>query len=265
LHAYFRKLLTIAGAAVAAGGLVLSAAAPALADTTDVYVQKANLTVSTSAGSCSIYLTAAEGHNYASLFYNNVHSGVVCRVQLERSANHGKTWARVSGLDAIGSRSGTIVLAKTYNYYVGGDVARGCVTVNGGTHCTSAVTISGGSGVPAQEALSPSFLDELVSSSTSEDSCQAAVVSAASPKSSKSTAGAVFINQSSGHTCTGWLERTNNNGKTWYNESASHSIGNVSGTTAYAITATYADGTGYKVRACLRLSGSSAVHCSTAW
>lgn len=52
---------------------MLSAAAPALADTTDVYVQKANLTVS----GCSIFLTAAEGHNYASLFYNNVHSGVV--------------------------------------------------------------------------------------------------------------------------------------------------------------------------------------------
>jgi hypothetical protein len=265
LRSYFRKLLTIAGAAVAAGGLVLSAAAPALADTTDVYVQKANLTESTSAGSCSIYLTAAEGHNYASLFYNNVHSGVVCRVELERSANHGKTWSLASSLDAIGSRPNTVVLAKTYNYYVGGYEARGCVIVNGGTHCTSAFTISGGHGVPAQEALSPSFLDEIVNYSISKGSCEGGVVSAASPKSSTSTAGAVFLNQSSGRTCTGWLERTNNNGKTWYNESASHTIGNVSGTTTYAITAAYHDGTGYKVRACVRLSGSSTVRCSTAW
>jgi hypothetical protein len=261
LRSYFRKLLTIAGASVAAGGLVLSAAAPALADTTDVYVQKANLTVS----GCSIFLTAAEGHNYASLFYNNAHSGVVCRVELERSANHGKTWSRASGLDVIGSRPDTVVLAKTYNYYVGGDEVRGCLIIDGGTHCTSAYTISGGSGVPAQEALSPSFLDEVVNYPASKGSCEGGVVSGASPKSSTSTAGAVFINQSSGRTCTGWLERTKNNGKTWYNESASHTIGNVSGTTTYAITAAYADGTGYKVRACLRLSGSSAVHCTTAW
>ena len=265
MHSYFRKLLTVAGAAAAAGGLVLSVATPALADTTDVYSQKAQLDVSTSAGSCDIFVTAVEGHNYASLFYNNVHSGVVCRVQLQRSSNKGKTWTGASGLDAIGSRTGTVVLAKTYNYYVGGDEARGCVTVNGGTHCTSAVTISGGSGVPAQEALSPSFLDEQATASTSKGACLGAVTSVASPKSSKSTAGAVFLNQYSGATCTGWLERTKNNGKTWYNESASHSIGNVSGTTAYAITATYADGTGYKVRACVRLSSSSTVHCSTAW
>lgn len=119
--------------------------------------------------------------------------------------------------------------------------------------------------MPAQEALTPSFLDEMVSYSTSKGSCQGGVVSAASPKSSKSTAGAVFINQSSGRTCAGWLERTQNNGKTWYNESASHSIGNVSGTTTYAITAAYGDGTGLKVRACVLLSGSSTVRCTTAW
>jgi hypothetical protein len=265
LRSYFRKLLTIAGAAVAAGGLVLSAAAPALADTTDVYVQKSNLTVSTSAGSCSIFVTAAEGRDYASLFYNNAHSGVVCRVRLERSANKGKTWTGASALDVIGSRPNTVVLAKTYNYYVGGYEVRGCVTVNGGTHCTSAVTISGGHGVPAQEALSPSFLDEELTVSTSKGECLTGVVSGASPKSSTSTAGAVFLNQSSGTTCTGWLERTKNDGKTWYNESASHTIGNVSGTTTYAITATYADGAGYKVRACVRLASSSTVHCTTAW
>jgi len=258
LRTFFRKLLTVGGAAAAAGGLVLSTTAPALADTTDVYVQKAYLGKS----GCNVYLTAVEGHNYASLMYNNVHAGVTCYAQLERSTNHGKTWSRVSGYDAIGSRAGTTTLAKTYSYYAGGgDEVRGCLTVKGGTSCTTAVALSGGSGVPAQEALSPSYLHEVAA----DGACQEAVVSTSATKSSTATGSAVFLNQSSGHTCVGWLERTKNNGKTWYVESGTHSAGSVSGATTYAITATYQDGSSYKVRACVRYSNTSAKHCTAGW
>lgn len=258
MRTFFRKLLTVGGTVAAAGGLMLSATAPALADTTDVYVQKAYL----DAGGCNIFLTSVQGHNYASLLYNNVHAGVTCYVQLERSTNHGKSWSRVSGYDAIGSRAGTTTLAKTYNYYAGGgDEVRGCVTIKGRTSCTSAVALSGGSGVPAQEALSPSYLHE----TAADGDCEAGIVSSSVTKSSGTTATAVFINGASGHTCVGWLERTSNNGKTWYVESGTHSIGSVSGATTYAITATYHDGSGYKVRACLRYSNSSTKHCTTGW
>lgn len=69
----------------------------------------------------------------------------------------------------------------------------------------------------------------------------------------------------SGHTCNGWLERTSNKGKTWRTVSAAHTVGSQSADDVYAFTSAYADGTGNQVRACFRVSGSSATHCSAAW
>ena len=137
----------------------------------------------------------------------------------------------------------------------------GCLTVKGSTSCTSAIALHGGSGVPAQEALPPSFLRGLVF----DGACQAGIAATTATKSASTTAAVALVNPASGHTCVSWLERTSNNGKTWYVESGTHAVGSVSGTTTYAITATYHDGPGYKVRACVRYSNSSTKHCTSGW
>lgn len=72
----------------------------------------------------------------------------------------------------------------------------------------------------------------------------------------------LFVNHDSGFTCTGWLERSTNNGSTWSLVSGTHAVASTSGD-RFGSTGDYWDGIGYLARACFRFDFSgAAAHCS---
>lgn len=74
----------------------------------------------------------------------------------------------------------------------------------------------------------------------------------------------VYIeNQQSGKTCTGWLERSVNKGKTWTVVSPRIGVPSSGAVVSWAKSADYADGPGKVARACVRLGSGPAV-CSGA-
>jgi len=74
----------------------------------------------------------------------------------------------------------------------------------------------------------------------------------------------VYIeNERSGKTCTGWLERSVNKGKTWAVVSPRIAVPSSAAVITWAKSADYADGQGRTARACVR-SGSGPAVCSGA-
>ncbi|HEX8005289.1 MAG TPA: hypothetical protein VF482_02560 [Trebonia sp.] len=64
------------------------------------------------------------------------------------------------------------------------------------------------------------------------------------------------------HPCTGWLESSTNNGKTWEQATPAYSV-NAFWRLEYAFSPAVADGTGHLVRACVQLNATK--KCSAAW
>ncbi|MBF9069070.1 hypothetical protein [Streptacidiphilus fuscans] len=90
---------------------------------------------------------------------------------------------------------------------------------------------------------------------------------AGNPINSKTTpafAQATFFDTETGYTLNGWLERSTDGGRTWYQESGIHALSST-GTTE-STTDPYYDGPGYLARACFQFTSWSgaAVHCSPA-
>src|SRR6202162_5956542 len=78
------------------------------------------------------------------------------------------------------------------------------------------------------------------------------------------TAGAVYIEtKESGKTCTGWLERSVNKGRTWTVVSPKIAVPSNKTVFTWAKSADYADGPGRVARACVRL-GSGPLVCGAA-
>ena len=89
------------------------------------------------------------------------------------------------------------------------------------------------------------------------------------PINSKTTpafAQATFSNVETGYTMNGWLERSTDGGKTWYQESGIHTLSTTLTSVADQTTDGYYDGSGYLARACFQFTSWSgaAVHCSPA-
>lgn len=78
-----------------------------------------------------------------------------------------------------------------------------------------------------------------------------------------SYAQALFYNYKAGWDCTMWLERSTNNGASWYLISGYHTLRDIAPDADLDSTYPYWDGPGYLARACFHLNFSGAAkHCT---
>jgi hypothetical protein len=116
--------------------------------------------------------------------------------------------------------------------------------------------------VAALAATAPSSY--LAGATTTHSGCFAGLMSARLSASTPADVAAEVESEHPGHTCTGFVERSSNGGKTWSVASAKVALPSVSGLEGFANTGLVYDGPGYKARACAQPAGSKSVYCTSA-
>lgn len=85
---------------------------------------------------------------------------------------------------------------------------------------------------------------------------------AESPRVGTNVSG-IFMNYMVSYGCTGWLERSTNNGSSWTRVSGYHDLAEAYEVTNSASTNLYYDGNYYVARACFRMDfAGAATHCT---
>lgn len=261
-----RALLT-ATTIGAAGGLLLSGAAPASAATVSGvrYGLKAIAVAEdgNSGATCTTdVLSAALSTGkpaYASIIVFGGTAGPGCSGWVQSSTDNGLEWVTVSPVQTTsGAQNGWY---KSANYYAGpGTEIRGCVDVSGTIACTAGVTLAASSGKPASDAIGGylQYQADIVRKGHGE--CAATVSSSTAAKAAGSRASLLLVLLGS-LPCSGWLEAYNAKTKKWTQATPTYSV--ASGAfLVYAFSGGVADGTGHLVRACVKNTTTS---CSASW
>jgi hypothetical protein len=269
-----RRVAAVTLTLTAAVGLTLTGALPALADTQQAYIAVSVAGELTSSTTCDVLLLSAQvssgGPGYVSALIENGGTKT-CTGWIERSVNKGKTWTTVSKRVAVPHYNPAAV-AKTADYYTGGDLARPCYQYGSGkTTCGTAVTLKASKARDTGGSLPVSYARYPASSSSSNPQCEAVLGSTTTTKKRSSSADAFVFNvppslTKAGPACTAVLQESANAGKTWKTVSASHVVPAPADAIALGFTTTFADGTGHLARVCVALASSpKKEHCSKGW
>jgi len=264
----------------AAGAIVAGGTIPAPAATTSGVRYQAVQSVTVPGGSgtttCSATVLSAAVSTgnpaYVSAMVTST-SADACTGWLQNSVNGGP-WANVSPKQSVpGGRSLTLSNApwyKTANYYAGpGTRIRACLQVSalGETpQCSGPVSLAASTATPASDGTSVYYGQRQQSVSiitgSGDNQCNAWLNSSTKSKASTTDVSMTLQGLAVTPACTGWLESSTDNGKTWEQATPTYSLNILSGL-EYAFPPAVADGTGHLVRACVK--GNAAKKCSAAW
>jgi hypothetical protein len=114
----------------------------------------------------------------------------------------------------------------------------------------------------ALAATAPSSF--LAGATATHSGCDIGLISSRLSASTPADVAAEVDSQHPGHTCTGFVERSSNGGKTWSVASAKVALPSAGGLDGVANTGLVYDGPGYKARACVQPAGSKSVYCTSA-
>jgi hypothetical protein len=186
-----------------------------------------------------------------------------------QSSVKGGAWKDVSPRQSLTGRLGldNPTWDKTANYYAGpGTRIRACILVapTKSALCTGPVSLAASTAKPANDGTSVFFAQKqkTVSIIISGPPCLAFPSSDTKSKTGTSRVNLTLEEIDSPFTCTGWLESSTNNGKTWAPATATYSVVGSVGL-EYAFSPAVADGTGRLVRACIKVNAGT--RCSAGW
>lgn len=195
---------------------------------------------------------------------------LACWSWLQSSVNGG-AWKDVSPMQRLPRGNGLRKEAwyKTANYYAGpGTSIRACVQVRtrlpGGPSCSGPVSLASSTATPASDATSVYWARRLFASiSVHYGHCGVSLSSSTRSKASTSDVSLTLLGGDLPQRCTGWLESSTNQGKTWERATSTYSLLPLISGAEYAFSSAVADGTGNLVRACVK--GNAAKKCTAAW
>jgi hypothetical protein len=256
----------------AAGAIVAGGTIPALAATSGVRyaaVQGVSLAGPNSTGCSATVLSAAVSTgspSYVSaMVENTLKQG--CSGWLQSSVNGGP-WQDVSPRHRVPANGPNYeAWYKTANYYAGpGTRIRACIqpTTPSGTtpQCSGPVSLAQSTAKPASDGTSLYYHRRSVSF-VNGDGLPCSTFLNSSTKRKATTSHARLILGGNGlFKCTGWLESSTNNGKTWVHATSTYSL-NDSASVEFAFSPAVVDGTGHLVRACVRLNARK--KCTAGW
>lgn len=266
----FKRSIMAVTAVGAAGAIATVASIPALAGTTSGvrYDQSLSRGVlgpnGTECGAIVMSAAASTGSPaYASAMVTNTLTNA-CTGWLQNSVNGG-AWTDVSPKQSLPAGQGlnNYPWYKTANYYAGpGTRIRACIEPTSVTTpiCTGPVSLPASTAAPANDATSVYYAHN---GQTANISAGPGVCSAYLSSSTRAKAAASQVNMvlhGIEMTCSGWLESSADNGKTWEQATPTYSaFPNIE----WAFSSAIADGTGQLVRACVQ--GTAAKVCTAAW
>jgi hypothetical protein len=270
-----QSALTVA-AIGAAGAIVAGGTIPAPAATTSGVRYQSVQSITVPGGSdttcLAIVLSAAVSAGnpaYVSAMVMNT-SADACTGWLQNSVNGG-AWTDVSPKQSVpGGRRltwGKAPWYKTANYYAGpGTRIRECLLVplpGASAHCSGPVSLAASTATPASDGTSVYYRrNQGVSAGSGGVICGAVLNSSTKSKASTTYVSMILQGEAVTPACSGWLELSTNNGQAWEHATPTYSLNRLSGI-EYAFPPAVADGTGYLVRACVRVY--RAKRCSAAW
>lgn len=272
-----KRVASLAVAVTAAFGLMLGGmAVPALAAGHEPYFLVVGTetypapTIANEGHGCSTGLYSAQvsagAPAYVAAIGSNVYAGVNCTVELERSANKGKSW-NVIAPKLIVTPATVVTDAKTANYYDGpGYEARACiVAAKGVLHCGAAISLAKGKGTPAGGAAPVTYAQATVVARPIVGYCGTALFTSTLVKKAASKAGADVVGLSLKTTCSMYLQQSKNGGKTWTTVSPTYTLpAELAEAGGYTLT-TVPDGPGKLARSCVKAGSSKTVFCTPAW
>jgi hypothetical protein len=271
-----KRMVSIAGVAGAAFGLVVGGVAvPAFAATSPYFLvvgtEMYPAPSATNGGhgcSTGLYSTqvTAGAPAYVSAIGSNVFAGKPCVIELERSANKGKTWKVIAPKLTVPAAA-VITDAKTANYYDGpGNEARACIVgPKSVLHCGHAIALAKGKGTPAGGAEPVSYSKATVVDHATTGYCGTALYTFTPVKKASSKAGADVVGLFLKTTCSMYLQESRNGGKTWTTVSATYTLPAKAAETGGYTLITFPDGPGRLARSCVRAGTSKTAFCTTAW
>lgn len=279
-----RSMMTVA-AIGAAGAIAAGGSIPALAATSGVrYIQTYVGTGWLGPGrigveaACSMVLLSAAASNGSPAYVSGLlesSTSVKCTGFLQHSVNGG-AWTGVSPqvtLPATGQGLVNYPWAKTGDYYAGpGTRVRACVLTlaipgfPSKTECSSgSVTLAAsGTAAPASDGTPVLYAhnNQGVTVSGAGARCFAFLSSSNSLHKTAASQASMAIEGSG--PCTGWLETSADNGRTWQQATPTYSMPLSTPRTDWAFSRTVPDGTGKLARACAHSSAGSKA-CTAAW
>jgi hypothetical protein len=273
---FLRRAVMTVAAIGAAGAIAAGGSVPALATTTSgvryQQVQTATILLGPGLDQCSVIALSATPSTgspaYVSALVENWAPGA-CTGWIESSVNGG-AWTNVSPQQVAPASQGpnNPALFKTGNYYAGpGTSVRACIEYGpaaaAATKCTSAVTLAASTATPADDAT-PVYWGQSMSVTidSGPNMCFADVNTSTLTKAATSQSALILHAQYGGIPCTGWLESSSDNGRTWTQVTSTYSLSNA-GAQTYAFSPAVADGTGQLIRACAQSTGAKV--CSKGW
>jgi hypothetical protein len=269
-----RSMMT-AAAIGAAGAIAAGGSIPALAATTSGVryeaVQYATTLGPNGTACYAAVLSAAVSAGkpaYVSAMVENT-LAFACTGWLQSSVNGG-AWKDVSPKQSVPGGQGLNNEAwyKTANYYAGpGTRIRACIQVQvpmPGATCSGPVSLASSTAKPASDGTSVYYAhrQQSVNIINGESQCFAFLSSSTKSKASTSHVNMILGGEFLVQTCTGWLESSTNNGKTWEQATPTYSL-NSFWRLDYAFSPAVTDGTGHLVRACVQLNATK--KCTAAW
>jgi hypothetical protein len=267
-----RSMMTVA-AIGAAGAIAAGGSIPALAATTSgVRYQEVQSTSvlgpnGTQCGAIVLSAAVSTGEPaYVSAMVKNTLTNA-CTGWLQSSVNGG-AWTDVSPKQSVPGGQGLNNEAwyKTADYYAGpGARIRACVQQASGTaaRCSGPVSLAESTATPASDATSVYYAHKQQAANASSGSglCFAYLNSSTKSKASTSRVN-MILGGISPLTCTGWLESSTDNGKTWEQATPTYSLlANIE--SEFAFSSAVADGTGQLIRACVQATVAKV--CTAAW
>ena len=285
----FRRSMTTAAAIGAVGAIAAGSSIPALAATTSgvrydrTYVSAGWLGPGKPGeeAACSMVLLSAAASGGSPAYVSGLLESSTsdkCTGFLQHSVSDG-AWTDVSPQVTLpGTDQGLVNYpwAKTGDYYAGpGTKVRACVLTPAipgfpsKTECSSgSVTLAAsGAAAPASDGTPVLYAhnNQTVNILTDNSSgqCSAYLSSSTTSKTKTSQANLTLFGLLTPLVCTGWLELSTNNGKTWQQATPTYSATGNPSALQNAFSPAVADGTGHLARACVKFNATK--KCTAAW